>query len=309
LSHAPLVGVAGLGLIGASIGLRAAACGWRVIGWDPDAEHARVALERGAVASLLGTFDALAADAQTLVLAAPLDATVRLLGALAAGLPSRASLIVDVASVKAPVARAGATLGAFVPTHPIAGSERSGPQAAHADLFVESVWMYDPMAAADAAGRARAFIEAMGALPYPVGSVEHDRIVALTSHLPQLVSVALGARLGPALAEPRVLALCGAGVRAMLRLGTSSWPMWRAIVAANGVPVAQEVRRLADVLSSFADALDGERPDVLADSFVAAAGAVARLGANVSAANPASAASISNDERQSWIDGPSSAPL
>lgn len=308
MKRAPIVGIAGVGLIGASIGLRATACGWRAIGWDPDLEHARLARERGAVGEVSPTFSALAARAETLVLAAPLDATIGLLDALVAE-PPGATLIIDVASVKTPIARAGATLPAFVPTHPIAGSERSGPGAASADLFAGRTWTYDPAASPDAVGRARAFIVAMGATPYPLASIEHDRIVALTSHLPQLVSVALGRRLGPELADPNVVALCGTGVRSMLRLGASSWPIWRAIVAANSVALAQEVRTLANVLSMVADALDGDRSDVLASDFATSAGAVACLGANASESGSVTAATTPTDERQTWIDGSHSAPL
>lgn len=307
MSHAPSVGIAGLGLIGASIGLRAAACGWQVAGWDPDGEHASIARARGAVGVVLPSFAAVAREAETLVLAAPLDATVALLAALVAGPPLRATLIVDVASVKLPVARVGADLDVFVATHPIAGSERSGPRAARADLFAQRTWTYDAQADPAAASRARDFIEAMGAQPYAVANGEHDRILALTSHLPQLLSVALGTCLAPALENPAVVALCGTGMRSMLRLGASAWPVWQPIVAANRHVLAQEVRTLAEVLAMVAGALDDDRTDVLADDFATSARAVARLGANASERGPVEAQTTSWDERQSWIDGSHSA--
>jgi len=275
VSRRRTLGIAGVGLIGASIGLRAAAAGWEVHGWDPNAGHLAAARARGAIAwaepdlRTLGEFE-------TLVIAAPLDATLALLAGFASG-PPRAALIIDVASLKAPVAAAGRDLVAFVATHPIAGSERSGPGAAEPGLFAGRVWTYDAAARPGPAARARDFITEMGARAVAIDSREHDRIVALTSHLPQLVAVALGARLESRLDEPNVADLCGTGMGSMLRLGGSAWPMWQAIFAVNGRAVAQEVRGLASVLVSLAENLDADRPDDLAAAFTAAAAAVARL--------------------------------
>ena len=279
MSAVPTLGIAGVGLIGASIGLRAMAMGATVVGWDPDPDHLAVARARGAIVLEISDFTTLAHQVDTLVIAAPLDATLDLLRELGAN-PPRASLVLDVASVKAPVADAGRTLDAFVATHPIAGSERSGPQAADGTLFVDRIWTYDAAAPPDLAMRARAFIASMGANPMAIDSHEHDRIVALTSHLPQVVAVALGARLGKSIDEPGVAALCGTGMASMLRLGSSSWHVWRAILAANGRPIAQEVRALANVLFSLAENLDADGVDELRPIFAASADAVARLGAN-----------------------------
>lgn len=304
---APVVGIAGVGLIGASIGLRAAQYGWDTLGWDLDPEHARQACEVGALRARVASFDELIRLADILVLAAPLDATVTLLEHLAAAPPARATLILDVASVKLPVEKAGASLATFVATHPIAGSERSGPLAASADLFERRTWTHAANGSPEAIARVRAFIAAMGAEPYALDSAEHDRIVAMTSHLPQLLSVALGARLAPELDDPAVRALCGTGVRSMLRLGASSWPIWRAIVAANRVAIAQEVRGLAVVLSAVADGLEYDGSQSLAADFAASSETVARLAANTSEPVDVMRSTLPPDERLSWTDGSASA--
>jgi prephenate dehydrogenase len=273
------VGVAGPGLIGGSIALRAQELGYATIGWDIDAANLERALERNAISAAAPSLEALAAQSDILVLAAPLDATLGHLHALAA-LRYRADLVLDVASVKVPVVRAAAGLRGFVATHPIAGSERSGAGAAGAGLFAAKVWVYDPGAEPAAAGRARAFIVELGATPFPLDPEEHDRIVALTSHLPQLLSVALGAQLAGPLEREAVRALCGTGMASMLRLGASAWPVWHAILSANAQPVAQEVRRLAGILMGVAEALEAGAPEALRRDFDAAAAAVARLEAN-----------------------------
>lgn len=275
------VGVIGTGLIGASIGLRARALGMQVAGWDAERSHLAQALEEGALDAAGADENAVVAGCDTLILAAPLDAVVGLLERLRAQ-PPPASLIMDVASVKVPVVRAGAGLAAFVPSHPIAGSERSGPAAARADLFERHVWTYEPNAAPAAAERARAFIAAMGARAVPIDAETHDRLAALTSHLPQVVSVALASRLAASL-DDATLALCGNGIRSMTRLGASSWEMWRGILKSNGPAVAQEVRTLAAVLSEIADELEAGRTQALESRFATAATATASLQAGAPA--------------------------
>jgi len=213
------------------------------------------------------------------VLAGPLDATLAHLGELATLPPGPCRLIVDVASVKEPVSLAARGVRGFVATHPIAGSERSGPAAARADLFARRTWTIDADAPPSARTAARALIESLGARPLEIASSEHDRTIALTSHLPQLVSVALGSQLDARLGDAHVPELCGSGIRSLLRLGGSSWEMWRAVLDANAVSIAQEVRRLAAILTEAAESLETHGVDALAARFASANSAVARLGA------------------------------
>jgi prephenate dehydrogenase len=203
-----------------------------------------------------------------LVLAAPLDATLGLIGRLH-GLSRLPTLTLDVASVKLPVVGAAAGLTGFVATHPIAGSERTGPAAANASLFEGKTWAYDASAAPGDAARAEAFIGEMGARPFAVEAGRHDRILALTSHLPQLLSVALGAQLARRLDEPGVEELCGTGMASMLRLAGSAWSVWRPIFDQNGGAVAQEVRQLTAILLDAAADLEAD-PARLETLFAAA---------------------------------------
>jgi prephenate dehydrogenase len=256
--------------------LRAVELGWRVTGWDPLAAHLEVARSRGAIAAVAGSLRDLADGSDVLVLAAPLDGTLAMLRELSDH-PPAAELVIDVASVKAPVALAGASLRAFVGTHPVAGSERGGPQAADGRLFMGQTWTYDANAPEPARAAAARFVATLGAHAAPLGNEEHDLALALTSHLPQVVAVALGALLEERAGE-REFALCGPGMRSMLRLASSRWSVWQSILEANSVPLAQEVRRLAAILNGIADALESGRPATLENHFTAAARAVVRLG-------------------------------
>ncbi|HTX59342.1 MAG TPA: prephenate dehydrogenase/arogenate dehydrogenase family protein [Verrucomicrobiae bacterium] len=240
-----VLGIVGTGTIGASIGLRARQGGATVVGYDLDPGAARRAAQLGAIERAVER-DELFARAQTIVLAPHLEATLAQIAALAAEPPSRAELILDVASVKEPVARAGERLPNFVATHPMAGSERSGPEAARAELFEGRTWLFVPPADPLLAQRVRAFIAAMGALAHEVGAAEHDRIAALTSHAPQLLAFAFARRvreLGPAVAP-----FCGPVARELLRLGDSNPAMWEQIAGANRANVERELGALWEAL-------------------------------------------------------------
>ncbi len=280
--QAPDVGIAGVGLIGGSIALRARELGWNAVGWDNDPAAIAEGRRRGALGAVAGSLRELADAVDVLVLAGPVDVTLGQLAELAelSGRSLSVRLVLDVGSVKAGVARAGRTLPAFVPTHPIAGSERSGVGAARADLFAGRMWAYEPAVRPDARDLALGFIAAMGSQAFAIDSGAHDELVALTSHLPQLLSVALGARLYARLPQPGTAALCGSGMRSMLRLAASSISMWRPVLAANAAPVAQEVRALVAILTEAAAALDRGDAGALADLFAAAAASVADLREN-----------------------------
>jgi prephenate dehydrogenase len=277
------LGIVGTGLIGASAGLRARAGGRSVTGWDRDPEHLRQALALGALDAAAAGLPELLASCDELLLAVPVPATLELVARLASD-PPPARAILDVASVKLPVVRAASGLSAFVATHPIAGSERSGPGAARTDLFEGRAWTYEPGAREPARSLARALIEELGARPVPLASADHDRIIALTSHLPQLLAVALGKQVAAHVDEPGVLELCGPGIGSMTRLAASPWSMWRGIFTENGQMVAQEVRILTTILSEAAAALESDSPQALEEWFATAAGLVARLQPNGTAA-------------------------
>jgi prephenate dehydrogenase len=249
------VGIVGVGLIGGSIALRARAARWHVIGFDRDAATVTRALARGALDASAPDLESLAAACDTLVVALPVDATGEALEALAG--QSGPALIIDVASVKAPLVERGRGVAHYVGTHPMAGRERGGIDAAQADLFEQATWAHSPHPDRDLVAKTRAFIAAMGAIPLEIEPGEHDAIVALTSHLPQVLSVLLGAELSAAAeVDRRVTSLCGPGMMSMLRLAHSPAATWSPIVAANGAPLAERLRSIGRALDSAATCLE-----------------------------------------------------
>ncbi len=255
------LGIAGIGLIGGSI----AACAREsfvpieIAGYDRDPHTLSEALGRGLIDAPVTSLEQLAARCDTLVIALPVDVVGAALDALT-GIDGPA-LIIDVASVKAPFADRAGRLATYIGTHPMAGRERGGIAAADPALFSGATWAYTPHPDPELVERVTAFIRALGAVPLEIEAVRHDAIVAVTSHLPQALSVILGAELAAAADDPAVLDLCGPGMRSMLRLARSPEAIWAPIVEANAVPLSQRLRSIAGALEIAAAGLeegDGE---------------------------------------------------
>jgi len=232
------VAIVGLGLIGGSLARALARQGVRVIGVDRPAvcRAARKARVIGSVASLATA----AQQADVLVLAASPRANLRLLGRLAR-VAAGSLVITDVSSIKSPIVREAARLKLrrFVGGHPMAGSERSGFAASAAGLFRSRPWILTPAADPRAARTVRALVRRVGARPVLLGAADHDRLVALISHVPQIVSWALLETAAADRVARARLHLAGPGFLDMTRLARSPRGLWKEILASN----AGEVRR------------------------------------------------------------------
>jgi len=162
----------------------------------------------------------------------------------------------DVASVKAlPLAQArdaGCDISRYVPGHPLAGRERSGPAAARADLFLGRAWALCPAAetSGEAMGKATALVRACGAELVVTDAETHDRWVALVSHAPHVVAAAMAARLAPESVPAEALSLAGQGLRDATRIAVGDVDLWTQILTGNAAPVTAV---LADVAASLTD--------------------------------------------------------
>ncbi len=243
-----VVAVAGLGLVGGSLARALSARGHRVLGVDR--EPVLRAARRARAIAAATTLEAACREADILVLAAPPAANLALLRRLARVAP--ATLVVtDVTSVKGPLVAEARRLGLrhFVGGHPMAGTERAGFAASRGDLFSGRPWIVTRPAHAGAERVVRALARGVGARPVTLDAKEHDRFVALVSHLPQLVSWAL---LATAVGDPvarRNLALAGPGFHGMTRLAKSPKGLWREILEANAGEVRRALQALRRTLS------------------------------------------------------------
>ena len=232
----------GAGLLGTSIGLAARRQGLTVYLSDVREEHVRTASGLGAGEPYAGQ------PVQLVVVAVPPD---HLSEAIAQAL-AEGAIVTDVGSVKSLQLRTlNGDLSCYVGSHPMAGSERSGPLAATASLFDGRPWAITPHEEStdEAVAVVTELIELCGAVPIVLTPEEHDQAVARTSHLPHLLAVLVAGRLADA--KPEHLALSGQGVRDVTRIAASDPAMWQQIITANSdavLGVLGEVRAELDGL-------------------------------------------------------------
>ncbi|MBZ4486789.1 prephenate dehydrogenase [Microbacterium sp. cx-55] len=249
---AGLVRVVGAGLLGASIGHALTALGVDVALADTSPAQLQLAIDYGAGRA------ASAADLPALVVVAvPPDVTADVVERELAAFPG--AVVTDVASVKiAPLHELrsrGVDLRRYIGSHPLAGRERGGAIAARADLFIGRPWVVcrDGETTASDLALVEGLALDLGATPLEMTPEEHDRSVALVSHVPQLVASLLAGRFVSA--PDGSLRLAGQGVRDTTRIAASAPELWVQILGANSGPVVEVLDALAGDLTDVADAL------------------------------------------------------
>ena len=249
------VTILGGGLLGGSLALRLEAAGMReqVRLWAR--RPATVARPRGSgVVTVTADLAAAVDGCELLVLATPVGTMPAVLGqAIAAGLPA-AAVVTDVGSVKrAPERCLGPVLGgrAFVGSHPMAGSQRTGIGVARADLFEGVACIVT--GGGPAAAAVAAFWQAIGCRVERMGPLAHDQAVARVSHLPHVLA-AVGARV--ALAEPGLVRLAGSGLRDTTRVAAGDPAMWAEILVENRDLLVGPLRESIDGLAEIVGLLE-----------------------------------------------------
>ncbi|HVX14595.1 MAG TPA: prephenate dehydrogenase/arogenate dehydrogenase family protein [Pirellulales bacterium] len=266
------VAILGVGLIGGSIGLalRRRKLASQVIGIGRRPESLRVALEMGAItSSTLVSAEGVAA-ADLVIVCTPVGRIVDDVRHVAAHCRPQA-LITDVGSTKGRiVADLNDSLPngvRFIGSHPLAGSERSGPAAAEADLLVDRVVVVTPVAATrpDDLEDLCGFWLNLGARVVQMAADEHDRALAATSHVPHLVAAALAA------ATPdEVLGLTAGGWGDCTRIAAGDPELWRQIFVGNREPLLASLRQFEECLSVFRAAIERRDDDALVELLTAA---------------------------------------
>jgi prephenate dehydrogenase len=255
--------VVGLGLIGGSIGAALRQTGVSVHGFDTDPERAARARALGLVDEVLENIDAAVSNAEMVVIATPVLAVVDLLPRILTT-ATKAALIVDTASVKRPVTHSIDRLKRPVHAlggHPMAGKEQSGPEAADPALFRGRLFVFCPSANTTDQARdmARSLAAMLGSRPLFLDAEEHDRLVAASSHMPQLLSTALASYL-----DPESLAVAGPGLVDMTRLALSDTSMWRDIFVTNSDNVAAVTRGYIRRLEELIEIVDSQNIESIA---------------------------------------------
>lgn len=223
-----VVAVVGTGLIGASAGLAANAAGAeRVRGWDPDPEVLRIAAERGAVEPADSLEEAVA-DADLVLVAAPVASVPSAVRAVLAAAPEGCA-VTDVGSTKGAVCAAAGGDGRFIGGHPICGAETRGPERANGELFADATWFLTPTAGTgpNLLRKVHGFVTALGARPVAIDAGAHDRLVAVTSHLPHALANVLLNQAGASRIDGHdPLQAAGGSLRDMSRIAGANPRIW-----------------------------------------------------------------------------------
>lgn len=238
------VTIIGVGLIGGSFALALKQHGFagRIVGCVREPVLAR-AQELGAIDSAVADPALACRESQAVLLATPVSAIVDLIERVGPVLPP-GTLLADVGSTKRAITERARTVFGnaaperFLPSHPIAGKEHGGIDRADPDLFRETPWVFCEGPSAST----QPFIDlakSVGATPVFVSAEQHDRILARTSHLPQLIATALASQLQDELSPKNAAALAGRALRDMTRIADSPYEIWRDIAITN----ADEIER------------------------------------------------------------------
>jgi prephenate dehydrogenase len=248
------VGIIGVGLIGGSFGLALRKAGFEggLLGVSSprsiDEALARGAIDRGA------TLEEAAGTCDLLFLSQPISGILETLRKLDP-LVRPEALVTDAGSTKqAIVDEAARSLRrcAFVGGHPMAGKELRGAGAADADLFRGRPWVLT--SAID--HPFRKWVAALGAREIILDPAQHDRLVAWSSHLPQLASTALASVIGER--APDAASVAGPGLLDSTRLAMSSYDLWRDILETNSVEVSAALDAYIEKLTALRSGFESE---------------------------------------------------
>ena len=245
------VSIVGVGLIGASFGLALRKAGFRgsIVGVSSERSIA-AGVKCGAIDR--GVFlEEAAATTDLIFLSQPISGIIETIGELKPFV-RRGSLVTDAGSTKSAIVRAAQkSLQAcsFVGGHPMAGKEQRGAEAADPDLFRDRPWVLTSTGDHPVEVELRGWIEKIGARIIVLDAELHDRLVAWSSHLPQLASTALAAALSDR--QPGAARVAGPGLNDMTRLAMSSYDLWRDILGTNRREVVSALDEYIDELRNL----------------------------------------------------------
>ena len=250
--------VVGTGLIGGSVGLAAKRAGVeRVAGFDPDPQSLEIACARGAVDDAAPTLEEAVGDADLAIVATPV-ATLPAQVTAVLQASGDGCIVTDVGSTKGAVCRAAGGDARFIGGHPVSGSHARGPEHANSELFKGATWFLTPVTATDPE-RYRvlhAFVAALGAQPVAVDPDTHDRLVALTSHLPHALANLLLNHAGATRIDGHEpLAAAGGSLRDMTRVAGANPRIWVDIFLDNAAPLREALREHRRRVEQLEDAL------------------------------------------------------
>lgn len=268
----PVLAVVGVGLIGGSFAaaLRQAGAVGRILGVGRNRKSLQQAIELGLIDAEVSLEEA-SREADIILLALPVGMTQAVLEKLCPGLRDH-TIITDAGSTKVNVVQAarsalGERIGQFVPGHPIAGAEKTGPASAQADLYDSRTVILTPLDenSAEARRRVTRLWEACGARVIVMEPHTHDVALASVSHVPHFLSSVYMWQVASAPDSDLRMELAGSGFRDFTRIAAGSPEMWRDIFLANRDAILSEITEVRHALDQAEQALTGDDGEQLHD--------------------------------------------
>lgn len=269
------VSIIGLGLIGSSIAraVRAHMPGVALTGHDSSAQVREAVRAMNLLDDVTDTPGTAVIDADLVILCVPVGAMGEVAGSIASDLAPEA-IVSDAGSSKASVAAAFAAAlphHVAIPAHPVAGTERSGPEAGFASLFHNRWCILTPPGGCDPAkvAQLQAFWERLGANVEIMDAQHHDLVLAITSHLPHLIAYTI---VGTAsdleeVTRSEVIKYSAGGFRDFTRIAASDPTMWRDVFLSNKEAVLEMLQRFSEDLTALQRAIRWGDGDALFDLF------------------------------------------
>ncbi len=251
------VALAGVGLIGGSIGLAARRrLGAHVVGWNRSPAALEVAMQRGAIDEGVTSIEQLG-PADVAIAGVAVDALPDTVRALCDALPG--AVVTDVGSTKGALVDA-VRRESFIGGHPLAGAESTGVAHAREDLFDGATWYLTPREGTPGVlyERLARFVAGLGAVPTAIAPADHDRLMAAVSHLPHVVANLLVAQAAEALGGD-TLPATGPSFRDATRVAGSNPSLWAQIYTANGAALGAQIDDLVRRLREVRALLHGDR--------------------------------------------------
>jgi len=270
--------IIGVGLIGGSLALALKKKGAvnEVVGYARSADARQQALELGIIDQAASSLADAVRDADMVFVAVPMGAMASVLDGIAEHLSAEA-IVTDGGSAKAQVVDAarqalGDKFAQFVPGHPIAGTEKSGPSAAFASLYQDHRIVLTPVEETDAAATAKVKMmwQLTGAEVFEMEVQHHDVVLAATSHLPHVLAFNLVGMLAEREDCDEVLRYAAGGFRDFSRIASSDAVMWRDICLGNQQAILALLEQYHQGLNQIEEAIRNQDGDYLIDVFARA---------------------------------------
>ncbi|MBT3505327.1 MAG: prephenate dehydrogenase/arogenate dehydrogenase family protein [Piscirickettsiaceae bacterium] len=267
--------IIGVGLIGGSLSLALKKAGKvaEVVGFARSEETRQQALSLGLIDRAAISVEDAITGADVVLLAVPMGAMAKTLADIAPHLTDN-MIITDAGSTKAQVVEAaimslGDKISQFVPGHPIAGTEKSGPSAAFPELYQGHRVILTPIEQTDL--EALKVVQVMwtdaGAEVSEMTINHHDHVLAATSHLPHLLAFNLVGLLAQSEDVDDVLRFAAGGFRDFSRIASSDPVMWRDICLSNNVAILQLLKQYQQQMAEIEQAIEQQDGDYLMDLF------------------------------------------